>query len=135
MCLTCVSSYKVKACFIIGVFTVFIFGGSCLNWESFYVMCSIFLYKEPLYFFIICFEFCVFCVKHSVFIFRGNRLRWESFYVVCLTVFFMFLCFCVLCFKQSVFIFWGNGLRWESVVTCSLFWYKRALCFFLCYLF
>ena len=73
-----------KACYIISVVTVFRFGGNCLHWESFYVMCSILLYKEPLYFFIICFELCVFlCVKHSVFIFRGNRLRCESFYVKC----------------------------------------------------
>ena len=35
-----------KACILISVFTVFIFGGNCLHWESFYVICSILLYKE-----------------------------------------------------------------------------------------
>ena len=60
-----------KACYIISVVTVFRFGGNCLHWESFYVMCSILLYKEPLYFFIICFELCVFFVLSIVCLYLG----------------------------------------------------------------
>ena len=103
---TCISSYKVKACFIISVFTVFIFGGTCLQWESFYVMCSIFLYKEPFYFFIICFELCVFCVLSTVCLYLGvtdsavRVFMWCVLYwgIKSVSVFFMFLCFCVLYF-------------------------------------